>query len=274
MEQIENLHLVEPRESPKMSRIYNALQEGWANTSRSDKSMLNKRTNVYWGLIGDNHNDINYSRECELPWIFTDMPYKGRLKNENYDDSYWRFGYKSIHDTRRLNAPSDRWEAWNDTIKPWQSGGDHILICPSSNAMTRYMHGMNAEEWASMVKAKLKQHTNRPVMVRYKPRAAGTSGPDVAKISIEKDLQGCHAIVTSGSLTAIDALRNGVPVFGTSKVCPSAWCTNWDLESINKPYKYDREHLFYDLAYKQFSIREMREGICYETAVRYLIDKE
>ena len=252
-----------PRPSPKMEKIYAALEKGWpgATTNSHDFDRY-----VLWGLIG---NNMLY---MQGDFIFCDMPYNGRYdpNNVDWDNTYWRWCYQSLHDNRKLDVPADRFENWNRKIEPWKNDGEHILLCPSSETMTFYMHGGNVDEWVKKTSAEIKKYTKRPIKVRLKPRKRGTSGPSVADTSLESDLDNCHAVVVSGSLCAVDALAYGVPVFGTSQYAPSAWCTNWNLSDIENPYKYDREHLFYNLAYKQYSIKEMREGICYENSMRFL----
>jgi len=263
MEAFEKLSLVMPRPSPKMERIYAALEEGHPDAKINAYTFTRY---VLWGLIG---NNVLYTNG---DYIFCDMPYHGRYdpNNEDWDNTYWRWCYQGLHDNRKLDVPSDRFEEWKLNIEPWRNEGEHILVCPSSETMTFFMHGGNVQEWVEKTTNEIKQYTKRPIKVRYKPRKSGTSGPHVADVPISSDLDNCHAVVVSGSITAIDALAAGVPVFSTSDVAPSAWCTNRDFSKLDNPYKYDREHLFYNLAYKQYSIREMREGLCYENSMRFL----
>ena len=258
--QNEKISLIQPRQSPKMGAIYGALQEGWPN-ARINSHEYDRV--VLWGLIGDNRTWME-----RVPFTFVDMPYHGRLQGENYERSFWRWAPNSLHDTRQLSVPSDRFDAWECTVKPYKTDGEYILICPSSETMTRHLHGMGVEEWVEKVFQETRKYTNKPCKVRLKPRKNGTSGPSVADVPLEADLAGASALITSASLTAIDALIAGVPVFGTSDQCPAAWCTNRDLSKINTPVLFDREHLMYNLAYKQFSISEMRNGILYETQCR------
>ena len=263
MEETQRLSLVMPRPSPKMERIYAALEQGWPdatiNSHEFDRYVL-------WGLIGNNILYMNGD------FIFTDMPYNGRYdpKNEDWDNTYWRWCYQSLHDNRKLDVPSDRFEQWKINIQPWKNEGEYILLCPSSETMTFYMHGCNVNEWIEKTSKQIREQTNKPIKVRLKPRKAGTSGPSVADTPFNSDLNKAHAVVVSGSICAVDALAAGVPVFSTSDYAPSAWCTNRDFSKLENPYKYDREHLFYNLAYKQYSIKEMREGLCYENSMRFL----
>jgi len=263
----EKTYLIQPRPSPKMEKIYGALSEGWHNTHHVEQARLEKDDlAVLWGLLPGNDCYMKNS------WVFTDMPYNGRLENNNFEESYWRWCYNGLHDNRKLDVPSDRFDQWNVNVKPWQSG-DEIIICPSSNTMTMFMCGMDAESWAVKMYDLVKKHSTRPVKVRFKPRKNGKSGPDAADVPIEEELKNAHAVITSASLVAIDAMKLGIPVFTDQKdYCPAAWCSNTDFSKINTPEYYDREHLFYNLAYKQYSIPEMREGICYENSKLYLFD--
>ena len=247
-----------------MDVIFDALEKGWKGAERN----LNQANFfIVWGLIGNNEEIL---RKYHLRTFFVDMPYFNRwLPGEDLKKSNWRFCLGDVHNKSSLDVSFDRFESFGVKVSPWQMGGDHILVCPSSNTMTKRMHNMSAESWTEMVVEELKKKTNRPIKVRLKPRKNGTSGPSVADVSIEKDLEGCHALVTSGSLTAIDALLNGVPVFTTApKTCPAAWCSNTDFDRINKPVLFDREQLLANLAWKQFSIQEMENGFCYENVMR------
>lgn len=263
----EALNLNMPRSSPKMEKIYSALIKGWPDTqiNRSDYYIYD----VLWGLIGRN---AQIASSNQADFIFCDMPYNGRYdpNNEDWDNTYWRWCYKGLHDGRRLNVPSDRFDKWDIKIKPWTNNGEYILLCPSSETMTQFMHKCSVERWLEVTTNEIKKHTNKPIKVRLKPRKNGTSGPSVATIPIEKELENAHAVVVSASLTAIDSLINGVPVFSTHHYSPASWVSNWHLENIDNPIKGDREQLFYNLAYKQYSIKEMREGICYDNSMQYL----
>jgi hypothetical protein len=268
MEITERTSLIQPRPSPKMDRIFAALQEGWPKANINDGMA---KQYVLWGLIGENPRIMQSD-----PYIFCDMPYNGRYnpKNEDWDNTFWRWCFNSLHDHRRLNVPADRFLAWeNYEVKPWDTSGEHILICPSSQTMTHYMTGKTVEQWVQEVVDYVSEQTNRPIKLRLKPRRNGTSGPAARpKRSIEEDLENAYCVITEGSLTSIDALKAGVPVISTNKkFAPSAWCSN-SLHQINNIKLYDREQLFYNLAYKQYSIKEMREGICYENSKLYLVN--
>lgn len=246
-----------------MDVIFDALEKGWLGAKRNQDSA---DLFVLWGLIGSNAVLLNSVDN----YVFCDMPYFKRwLPDEDLQTSNWRFCFNSLHDQRKLDVTIERFESFGEKVQPWQTDTDHILVCPSSNTMTMMIHNCPADVWTMMTVKALKQVTNRPIRVREKPRKNGTSGPAAADRTIEQDLEGCHALVTSASLTAIDALKAGVPVFSTTpQHSPAAWCTNKDLTTINNPARFDREMLFANLAWKQFSIEEMRNGFCYDNFIR------
>ena len=254
--------LIQPRSSEKMDAIFNALEDGWPEAKRNRRSSSQY---IIWGVIGNNAEIIRSG----MPYWFIDAPYHGRWKpgTVDWDPTYWRICKQGLHNNQRLDVTSERFSTGGIDLKEMRSG-DHILICPSSQTMTMLTHGCSVEEWVARVKKTLAFYTNRPIKVRHKPRKNGTSGPAIADVSIEEELKDCHAVVTSVSLTAIDALKNGVQVFSTSPHNPAGWCANTGFEEINKLTTFDRESLFANLAWKQYSVEEMRNGFAYENLSR------
>lgn len=268
-EAFSKLCLVQPRPSPKMDAIFGALEEGFpgAKTNEEDKADWF----LCWGLIGSN---ALYMHQYPTRHIFCDMPYNGRLVGENYEESFWRFCLNGLHDNRQLAVPEDRFKLWDKEIKEWNTKGEYILICPSSETMTRTVHGWSVAAWVHQGTESLKAITDKPIKVRHKPRKNGTSGPSVADVPLEEDLANAFAVVTTCSIVSAEAIMAGVPVFTTSpNENPAAWCVNTEFSKINKPhYNSDRERqlLMNNLAYKQFSIAEMRNGTCFNIATEYL----
>lgn len=255
--------LIQPRPSPKMDAIFNAITEGFPYAYRNAQAEMY----VLWGLIGNNYQMM---QTFPNQFTFCDMPYNGRLVGNSFENSYWRWCYKGFHDKRKLNVPDDRFKEWNLELQPYRDEGEFILICPSSETMTRTINGVTQDRWIQNQYDRLKPLTNLPIRVRLKPRKNGTSGPAAETISMKEELKGCHALITNASLTAIEALAEGIPVFTDTSDCPAAWCAEMDYRKINKPELFEREELFYNLAYKQYSIKEFRDGTAYENINQYI----
>ena len=265
MEKLSKLSLVQPRPSPKMDAIFNALEEGFPGAQRNIQPADRY---ACWGLIGQNALIMH-----EFNHVFIDMPYNGRLENDDFEKSYWRFCMDGLHDNRRLDVPSDRFEQWNTEIQPQNTDGDYVLICPSSETMTRTMHGMTMSSWVHQAIVEVESRGLK-AKVRYKPRKNGTSGPSVADVPLEDDIAGASSVIVSASLVAVQAHLMGKPVFTTSPTdCPTAWCSNTNFDNLKDPLFFsekDRQELYNNLAYKQFSIPEMRDGTCYDIATKHL----
>ena len=210
---------------------------------------------VMWG-------NISTVKGYPKPFIFTDMPYFNRWMGNNRDTCHWRVIPNHVHATHDLKDrfPDDRFKQLGITVRDWRTTGDHILVCPSSPAMERYYGDVN---WLEGTVQLLKQHTDRPIRVRHKPRANGTSGPRAAVIPFEEDCKNAWAVVTLASIAAVEAACLGIPVF-THEQAPGSIFGNNDLANIESPttYNYGLRTLWLNtLAYYQYTEAEIAAGL-------------
>ena len=244
-----------PWRHPWESSLYGSIKQGFPNTDYNSKGH-----DIIWGV---HRNGIAAMKKKN--YSFVDMPYYHRIKDNNIQKSYWRWSFNSVHDTRKLTVSCDRFESWNVDINPWKKDGDFILVCPSSQNVTKYLCNTSQKEWIDRTCNEIKKYTNRKIKIRHKPRKSMyVQGPEAETVSMKDELKNCYALVTLVSITAIDSLLEGVPVFSNSTQCPSAWCTNLDISNINNIAYNNREELFFNLAYKQFSIPEYQSGYAYK----------
>lgn len=134
---------------------------------------------------------------------------------------------------------------------PWRKAGDHILVAAPSEAYVRF-HGL--AEWLPRTLAGLRAATGRPIRVRRKPR------PREAAAALADELAGCHALVTHGSIAAVEAVLLGVPVF-VDPVSAAAPVGNTDLAAIETPAMPDRDRWLAALAASQWNAAEMAAGL-------------
>jgi len=223
----------------------------------------------FWGFIQNNWHLIQERIENEVDWYFWDMPYWGRWCPDS-ETFYWRASKNSIHETQVVDRPSDRFAKWNLNVKPWRSTGSEIVVCPSSDTMTRWCTGKSEEEWTADIVEQLKKYTDRPIRVRPKPRAGKTSGPVAAQIagikSFREDIQDAWAVVTSVSMCAVEAISEGVPVFCDAKSFASP-VSETLLSNIEQPKRTDTQAWFNHLAYCQFTQQEIRSGLAHRILV-------
>jgi hypothetical protein len=76
---------------------------------------------------------------------------------------------------------------------------------------------------------------------------------------LQADLEGAHALVTHGSIAAVEAVILGCPVF-VHPDSAAALVGRTDLKMIEHPLMPDRTKWLHSLAYSQFNERELVDG--------------
>ena len=247
-------------------KIFPHIEKGWPD-----------RDIFYWGLAEGNTTEIKTKEETKDDYWFVDVGYIGdqihRYPEPKIltDNTHFRLVKNGIH-----NAPddsktykSDRFDKLNIEVEDWKQGGDYILLCPSSPTVTNHMNGKSYEQWIRDTKREIQKHTDRPIKLREKPRP----GNKFWGTDIKDDLKDAYLVVTNFSLSAIDALVYGKPVF-TDKRHIAASVAETSIEQIDAPLYYARENLmnwFHMVAYKQFTLKEIEEGLAYSCLKEKLV---
>jgi hypothetical protein len=128
------------------------------------------------------------------------------------------------------------------------------------------------ESWERTVVETLRAQSDRKIIYRPKPSwteakpIPGTTFSPRAQPLIELLGKQCHAVVTHHSNVAVDGLVSGVPAFiKLGAAAPMSLSTS-NLAMIEYPYypldRY-REQWLNDLAYCQWSLKEMSNGACW-----------
>jgi hypothetical protein len=157
------------------------------------------------------------------------------------------------------SASPERWKRLGLTIRPWRKNGKHVLVSPPTLDYGE-LWKLDVVRWRVDVLAELKHSTDRPIIVRERSAMSDPDRPLAA------DLADCWALVTCASNVAVDALLAGVPVFCT-ELCGAYSMGTPDLSRIEAPImRDDREQWAANLAAAQWSIEEMRTGICWAAA--------
>jgi len=254
----------------KAWEVFNGVQKSWPDQTRLVDNRSNSDASpnaMFWGFVNNNKAMIKKLESRNHQYWFTDTPYFGRFDNNNLkpDNHYWRICKNGIHVKLLKDCKGDRFEKFKIKIKAPTLKGEHILVCPSSAGVNSYLDNPN---WTKDTINFLKRYTDRPIRLRHKPRGRGTSGPSEAKVPLAEDLKNAWACVTSCSISAVEAVCMGVPVFSHHKSFASVM-GNSHLEDIEEPYYADPEAFLYSLAYQQFTPEEFANGVAVET----LMDK-
>jgi hypothetical protein len=163
--------------------------------------------------------------------------------------------------------PSDRWERVKKNFCPWQTGHKIVIAAPDEKPCKFY--NIELQDWINQTVATLKQHTDRPVVVRQRSRLRIDR---IQNDTLEQALTDAHALVTFNSVAAVEAVFLGVPVFTLAPNAAEPVCSQ-DLSQIENPYRPNQDKLYAwacHLAYGQFHNDELSNG----TAARILFEHD
>ncbi len=257
------LTIYAPTDKPqsKCWRVFDGIKQSWPEAVTVADNSASEATTpaMFWGFVNNNTRLIHQLELAQQDYYFTDTPYFGRFNNADLTDTnhFWRICKNRIHAQFIKDCPEDRFKRFNIDIKQRPNyKGEYILICPSSAGVDNYLHETN---WLVNTITDIERHTDRPIRIRKKPRGNGTSGPSVANISIEEDLENAWACVTSCSISAVEAAVNGVPVFCHYKSFAKVMGST-DLSEIENPFYTDPSRWLNSLAYQQFTPKEFANG--------------
>jgi len=184
------------------------------------------------------------------PWIYWDRGYARRVfatwLPRGQDGGYYRWHVGSFQAQSIRPVPNDRWKALNVPVEKWKVGGRHIVIAAPTRTYARFHC---CESWIADTIDALARVTDRQLVIRDKE----------SKRSLQSDLHGAHALVTHGSIAAVEAVILGYPVF----VHPDSAASlvgRTDLKKIESPVYPDRQPWLNALAYSQFNETELIDG--------------
>ena len=237
---------------------------------------------LFWGLGSNNQQQIQQCKERGLEWWIVDCGYLSTYINRyptpkviEKKATYYRFCKGGLHND--LTNVSDDDTRFKKLLKldniPYakalleyeptevQNNGS-VLITPSSGSVCNFQNNMTQGDWTYNTVRELKSHTSRKLEFRNKPR------PDNKwwNRPISEDLKTSSALVTNMSLSAIDALVNGVPtIVDKANVCSSISATSYeDINNLKMPTKEEVKTWSAKVANCQFTIDEIESGEFYE----------
>ena len=246
-------------------QLWPAIKKGWQDTQM-------RPVHFFWGLAGKNIPYIKGCIERNEEWWYVDNGYLTQQitrypepKIHDYNKTYFRIVKGGLHTKNGKTGSVERLgileqQGIDVKFKGW-SDGEHILLCPSSPTVTQFINDISQDEWVESVKSELRQHTDRPIKFRNKPRP----GNEWWDTNIKDDLNNCHCLITNMSLAAVDAVLNQVPVLTHAHNIAYKMSIN-NLPNINTPYKPGRKEVepwLNMLSHNQFTIPEIEDGTAY-----------
>lgn len=183
-------------------------------------------------------------------WIYWDRGYARRVfatwlpRGDN--GGYYRWGVNGFQMRAIRDVAPDRWAALKTPIAPWRKGGKHIVVAVPSETYARFHRLSN---WTERTLDALSRVTDRPIVARHKE----------SHRPLQSDLEGAHALVTHGSIAAVESVILGTPVF-VDPSSAAALVGLTDLACIERPAYPDRDFWCHGLAYAQFNEAELVDG--------------
>jgi hypothetical protein len=207
-------------------------------------------------------NQMLACREAGRTFYYVDTGYFGNGKRKTYhritkNDVQW-FG-------DIVERPGDRFVATGVRLKRFKPGTSILLAPPSQKLLNLY--NIVLEDWLEQTYAEIKQHTDRPIIVRTKQNRMVRVTQDTMEMALSRDI---HCLVTFSSIAATEALLLGKPAITLGPNAAAPLCRH-QLSDIENPYIPTMDEVdawARHLAYCQFTEPEMRDG----TAWRILND--
>ena len=189
-------------------------------------------------------------RSNQRQWVYWDRGYLRRVfatwLPRGESGGYYRFHRNSFQMTKIREVPDDRLRPLGIDLQPWKKGGRHIVIAAGSRTYSKFHR---SQDWIANTIDALARVTDRQLVIRDKE----------SRRSLQSDLEGAHALITHGSIAAVESAILGCPVF----VDPSSAAGlvgSTDLKKIEMPNYADREAWMRSLTYSQFNERELVDG--------------
>ena len=248
----------------KTTRIMSSLAHGWGDKAQIVRGAPPQDQSAFavWGHLWLAESIIPPAIKDNRPFWFIDNGY-WKAARDDPENGHYRLTYRGRAPVA-LNKPDyERGAASGVKIKPWRKSGRHVVIATQSNQFGRPF-GIDAPAWAASIEQRVRQHTDRPVVVRPK----GSLRP------LSADLRDCWALVTHSSNAAVEAVALGIPVF-VEPDSAAAQVGNRDLSDMENPLMPDgREQWWNSLMCQQFSLGEMHDGTAYRhlSRVREQVD--
>jgi len=228
----------------------------------------------FYGLAGNLMQIFKDYRAMGTQTVFLDLGVWGR-KGEKYPD-YHRVAINDYQPTAyfQQGATPERFLVFERQIQPWQYDGEEILVAGMSERASQVWGLGHATDHARAMIEEIRRHTNRPIAYRSKPswmEAVPIEGTRYAMGPLNEELRKAWMVITYRSNVSVDGLIAGVPciVLGDH---PALVMSHNDLTRIEDPLRLPdpaRLQFCSDLAWQQFSLREMRTGYMWKTILKH-----
>jgi len=257
--------------------------QGWLGHNPSPSLHLKLRDSVIKNQIRNNRYVLTADSNLFL-----------YANTSNKPHHYLRYSFNGVFPNTGIYCDTDidsqRWRQisrdLNLTLKDYKTIGSHILLCLQRNEGWS-MGAVNIQDWAIETISKIRQYTDRPIVVRPHPgdrqsKTILTLGHPQCRIplssnvklstneSLLDDLKNCWAAVNYNSSPVVGAAIEGIPIFVADKSKSQCAEISNDIENIENPTLYDRQLWVERLAMSHWNFNELKSGKCWTHMRRFI----
>lgn len=209
--------------------------------------------------------------------------------NKSNPYHYLRYSFDGVFPTSGFYFDTDvdpnKWKKissdLNLNLKPWRNNGNHILICLQRNGGWS-MGGLDVIAWMNATITKIRQFSNRPIIVRSHPgdkkikQVLNVNFKNVhlsIKESLVDDLKNAWATVVYNSSPSVASLIEGIPAFITDPFpqhSQSFEIANTDLSKIETPNMPDRQEWIEKISMCHWKFDELKSGEAWQFFKKYI----
>jgi hypothetical protein len=208
---------------------------------------------------------IQWCQTNQRDFYFIETGYLGNYPSANNRTGrkiYHRIVRNDMQHRKIWNVPADRLEKlWNVVpylrYRGWRHPGKNILLVLNTEKPFKF-YGQDRQAWIDSTIATIRQHTDRPIIVRDKAGRQERTN-DTIYDAFQQDI---HAVVCYNSIAAVEAVAAGIPAFALAPTAAEPVASN-DLTKIETPYRPDTDLVMAwlcSIAYGQFSLDEIITG--------------
>jgi hypothetical protein len=209
------------------------------------------------------HKIMKQCWEDGRDFYYMDTGYFGNERTSTNPNG-WKYWHRIVKNNLQhgeiIPRPDDRFKKFNKHFTPWKKSGRTILVAAPDEKPCKF-YGITKDQWVSETVAKIKEHTDRPVVVRERaPKRIDRIATDTLQQALDNDV---FALVTYNSVAAIESVFHGIPAFTMAPANAASPVALQDLSKIETPYYADKDKLHAwacHLSYGQFHITELKSG--------------
>jgi len=208
------------------------------------------------------------------------------------ENNTYQMGWDCIKGLGRYyneNSPPDRWNLLNKELKPWRFEGNYILVFGQVQFGVGSQH-IDIDKWyKDVIFAILNKSKATQVVIRLHPNDQDWPFPTKEninfkfvspKVDLLEHLKGAKVSVSFTSHAIVQSVLEGVPSFCCSKASMGypLFYTNSVADVVdnrtNMPSREDTLQWLYNLAYTQWNVTEIKEGLPWNHLRKHVRDTD